>query len=99
MARLKPTLKQWIDFICQLLAITWAGLETLFVMQPTWFSAYFNGIRTGSYTTVVDVNSLGEAFPELIGWCIATPIIVYGSILTLKMISESFWRNIKKENL
>ncbi len=72
------------------MSVLWASGETVVVMQWTWFSAFFNGISDGNYITHVNINAVGEAYPELILWIIVTPIIVYGSYLNIKLICKSY---------
>lgn len=79
-----------INYTCQLASILLASLETLLVLQGTWFEAYFNGLSTGTYRVIVYINNWGEAVPELYLWFIMTPVIIYGSLLNIIMVYNAY---------
>ena len=79
--------------ICQTLSIFWGASQTLIVMQAAWFSAFFHGLNTGIWTATIDINLHGEAYLELLLWCIMTPVILYGSYLNIKLIYKVYEEN------
>ena len=65
--------KEYFKLSCRILSIGWAGTET----------AFFHGINTGNFMAIVDINSFGEAYPEMVFWIILTPVVIYGSYLNI----------------
>lgn len=53
------------------------GLTLLMIV--IWFIAFQNGNRV-----ILDINSIGEAIPELILWIVFIPLFIYGAFLTFK---------------
>lgn len=50
-----------------------------FLMIAVWFVAFQNGNHV-----LLDINSIGEAIPELVMWVALIPLFIYGAFQTFK---------------
>lgn len=74
-------LKQFL----QILGLAWF-IGNSIVLNCTFFTAFWNGIKTGSYEVIVTINDFNEAIPEAIMMPVVFVIGVYAVFTVIKEI-------------